>query len=247
MGISISYRGDLNDPSQIENLIADMKMKCRHLEWSCEDVDDRILGQAYCFLGSDETPTETPGLREGHAYMELVPVDERVRGVRIHPPGAEALSLTFNRTGHLCWYMEMPGKIAPATFGSGDKAIPFTTFTDEPGYYAQFDRPWVKTTGAIKSHALIVALLRYVRDHYIHNLQVQDDTGFWETNDADELIQEHRMMGAFIGLFKGEGGAKAIAEMVGLEDVESVELMDPNIKVEKPEWTKDWGTSAGEN
>jgi len=243
MGISISYRGDLDDPAKLDNLVADLKLKCRKLGWPCEEVDQRVLGKAYCFIGSEEVPTDTPGVHQGRAYMDLVPVDDRVRGVRIQPPGTETVFLTFNRAGRLCWYQEMPGQ-----FSQDEKG--FVSFSSEPGYYLEHDEPWVKTTGAVRSHILLVALLRYVRDHYIHNLKVSDDTDFWETDDVDGLVQEHRMMGAIIGLFQREDVAKAVADMVGLfEDVESVEVepLDPRIEEEKPDWSEDWGVSAGEN
>jgi hypothetical protein len=243
MGVSISYRGDIDDPAKIDELIADMKIRCRALDWPCEEVDQRVLGKAYRFLGSEEVPTDTPGVYQGHSYMDLVPIDDRVRGVRIQPPNTETVYLTFNRAGHLCWYQEMPGQ-----FSQDEKG--FVTFSSEPGYYLEHDEPWVKTTGAIRSHILLVALFRYIQDHYISNLKVRDDTDFWETDDVDTLVREHRMMGALIGFFQKEDVAKALLEMSGLvEDVENVEVepLDPHIEEEKPDWTEDWGVSAGEN
>ena len=50
-----------------------------------------------------------------------------------------------------------------------------------------------------------------------------------------------------IDLFNSPAGAKALVKLAGLEGVEDIKPVDPNIKTSPPEWSQDRGISANEN
>lgn len=247
MGIVITYEGDLDDPARVDELIADLKQRCRRIDWPCAVVDERILGQAYRYVDGGETPTDTPGVYTHTTYIAEESVDDRVRGVRIQPPGTETLVLTFNRSGRLASYRALPGRMIVEQRRLGRLVSTRTTYTNEPGYYEMEEGGWVKTTGQLESHVMIVAMLRHVRDIYASNLMVEDDSRFWETGNLGQLEASHRSMGAIISSLREQDVAKALARLAGLEDVDEVEPLDPHLRAERPRHMKDWGISAGEN
>lgn len=70
--------------------------------------------------------------------------------------------------------------------------MPAMTFSNEPGWYTEVDHHWVKTTGRIEEHVLIVTLPRHLKERYIRDLEVSDEGGYWETMDLERLKQEHQ-------------------------------------------------------
>ena len=93
------------------------------------------------------------------------------------------------------------------------------SFTQEPGYYLESSGHWVKTTGEVTSHVLIVALLRFLQDNYMSNLVVHDPTGFWDNLDMTALTQEHTRMQALIDLFQESDLVQDLLRLVGIVDM----------------------------
>lgn len=56
----------------------------------------------------------------------------------------------------------------------------------------------------VADHIWLVGLLRYIQRKFIHNLNVLDEGGYWESNDAEELKRRIEALGAII---KGLGSA----------------------------------------
>ncbi|MBX3060533.1 MAG: hypothetical protein KF770_29095 [Anaerolineae bacterium] len=135
--------------------------------------------------------TDRPGFQTGRLGLGLKPVDDRVRGLNIQPPGTETLTLTFNRAGKMVFYTAVPGRLEPAETGMGIGM----GIKEEPGFYLEHEVNWVKTTGQIKAHIQIVELLRDAQTHFISNLKVDDDTGFWKSGDRLQLVREHARIG----------------------------------------------------
>lgn len=213
MGIVITYEGCLDDPTRLDCLIEEVRQRCRHLQWPCQDIDQRIIGEAYYFIGEQETPGQRSGVSTVSAFFGQKTVDERIRGLLVQPPGSETLTLTFNLAGQLLYYQALPGRPHTTLSGYG------MSFTQEPGYYLTSSSQWVKTTGEVTSHVLIVALLRFLQQHYISNLIVHDATGFWDTLDMTALIQEHGRMQALINLFQASDMVKDLLRLVGIADI----------------------------
>lgn len=101
MSITINYEGTLDDPSRITEFIYDMKFHCRKLDWPCNEVNNRILGDAYYYLGNEQENDEELEMDKMALFIGQKPIDDRIKGVLIEPPGTENLSLTFNRAGEL--------------------------------------------------------------------------------------------------------------------------------------------------
>ena len=171
------------------------------------------VGEAYYFIGSQETPDHRPGVSTVSVCLGQKAADERIRGLLVHPPGIETLTLTFNSAGQIQYYQALPGR--PHTTLAGYRMC----FTQEPGYYLESSNHWVKTTGEVTAHVLVVALLRFLQDNYMGNLVVHDPTGFWDNVDMTALTQEHTRMQALIDLFQESDLVQDLLRLVGIADL----------------------------
>lgn len=247
MGIAIDYQGSLDEPEKVSSFIADMQLRCQKLGWPCVEVNERIIGRAYYYLGSEEAESEQAGMSTMSVAMGEKQVEDRIRGVRIQPPETETFVLTFNRDGKLVDYFALPGKMVNKP---GPGGYSFISYTREPGYYIEHDYRSVKTTGRVEAHVLIVALLQYIQARYMSNLVVQDDAGYWESGDLEKLFKEHALMTALIDSFAKPESAKALLKMAGLaadDDEDPVVHKNVLIRTRRHTHGKDWGISANEN
>lgn len=246
MGITINYEGNLDDPGKVWEFITHMMFKANEWGWPSWEVNERIIGHAYYPVSHEVTDTDRPGFQTGRLGLGLKPVDDRVRGLNIQPPGTEMLTLTFNRAGKMVFYTAMPGRLEPAETGLGIGM----GIKEEPGFYLEHEVNWVKTTGQIKAHIQIVELLRDAQTHFISNLKVDDDTSFWESGDRLQLVQEHARMAMIIGMFRDPEMIKGLLEATGIEGITEITPVSPEdltITEKKPDHTKMWGMSANEN
>lgn len=95
MDISIHYRGRLDDPRLLPNLLAAARHFAFKRQWRYEDIDDRIIGVV-------ERATKGTATAE----TESSEIDDRLLGILIHPhPDCGSLWLTFNQHGELCFYL----------------------------------------------------------------------------------------------------------------------------------------------
>ncbi len=46
MGITIHYRGQLEDPASLARLVQEIQLACGRLGWPCRAIDERIIGVA---------------------------------------------------------------------------------------------------------------------------------------------------------------------------------------------------------
>lgn len=247
MSIIIRYEGCLDEPRRVRELIHDLKLRCRQLEWSCREVNERIIGEAYYYQDNDDDEgglLSLLGMMSNHIAQKTV--DDRMRGVYIQPPDTDTFLLTFNRTGHLMHYMALPGKMDLDQPGLGSAM----SYAPEPGYYLESDAHSIKTTGAVSTHILIVTLLRYLQKTYISNLEVTDQTDFWETLDFKQLELEHGRMRAMLSFFRDPDNIKSILRSIGIDDVgevTAIPLDDIKMNFEKPDHMQEWGLAAHEN
>ncbi len=248
MSITINYEGTLDDPSRITEFIYDMKFHCRKLDWPCNEVNNRILGDAYYYLGNEQENDEELGMDKMALFIGQKPIDDRIKGVLIEPPGTENLSLTFNRAGELVNYTPLPGQMMMKSTSSGQAM----SYSEEPGYYLEAPANWINTTGQVNSHVLIIGLLRYLQAHHISDLEVKDGTQFWDELDLKSLQWEHGRMNALLNYFRRPDTIKSILEAAGIEieGMENVRVITPdelNVRPDPPKHMKDWGISAYEN
>ena len=135
MGIAIHYKGKLNKPELLNNLINEMAAISKETEWEYELVDDKI---------------------------------QNVKGIITKPhKKSEPFSLLFNKNLVLV-------SIASLILEANNNKGPYVES--------------IKTQYApLEIHISIVKLLKYFKSKYIANLEVFDDSDYWNTLDEQVL------------------------------------------------------------
>jgi len=218
MGVTIHYQGRLTDPQQLPQLIAAVQHTCRKLRWPFIDVDERIIGTAEVLV------YHPSGIAEDQRWVsENRPVDDRWRGVIVMPPGSESLWLTFNRSGRMIVYDANATSFA------------------EPGHYLAREQLFTMTQfSSAETHIALCSLLR-ITEHYGAELDVDDEGGYWETEDAVTLQQRMDFIDSVLTEMEDEPYRMPDSSL------------DTEVEVGKaieralPDWRRNWGISAGEN
>ncbi len=157
MGVTIHYRGSLNQKKQIHNFIDEVSDICESMDWDYNVMDEDW----------DKTPNVEIEDRDensvqlgGHASL---------KGVIFKPnEECERVVLTFNKEGML-------NSIINIAMGNEGEEGEFPwVFTK-----TQF-------AGA-EAHISIIKLLKYLKHKYIANLEVIDEGNYWETEDFNQV------------------------------------------------------------
>lgn len=157
MGITIQYRGRINKRENVEKLADELEDFSRQLGWKSKRWDNDWT----------KPNTTATSYKDGTIHIKgHVPL----KGLSLFPHlHCEPFSLTFTPEG---WLVDVVGmsligseKTTAETFWMGTKT--------------QF--------APLETHITVVKLLEYLKKRYIHNLEVHDDGGYWETGDIDEL------------------------------------------------------------
>lgn len=158
MGLTIHYKGALTDKRAIGRFIDEVEDIAKSMEWPYS-----ILDQDWSRPPDITVSHHLPGRisLEGHAGL---------KGISFSPhPQCETVSLFFNAS---C-FLTSPWGVA---------------ISAEEGYPAMADWQSVKTQFAgPEIHVVIVRLLRYLQGKYLHDLEVQDEGGYWENGDFEAL------------------------------------------------------------
>lgn len=155
MGLTVHYRGSLTDKRQIKPLINEL-----------EDIAQSINADCRVY---DEDWGEKPDARFEHnsAGQATIVGNIGLKGVslKLHDR-CETLFLCFDASGVLT------SPIQVAFRADSDYAV-------DPDHWLS-----VKTQFAgAKVHVALVELLRYLKGKYIHDLEVDDEAGYWENQD----------------------------------------------------------------
>lgn len=95
--------------------------------------------------------------------------DPNFRGIIVNPEGdCEPLCFIFDRAGKLRGLMDL----------ISDQVEP-----TEYSYYIATKTQFI----AIETHIWIIGLLRYLKKHYLSDLSVSDEGGYWETENFEAL------------------------------------------------------------
>jgi hypothetical protein len=165
MGVTIHYRGRLDDVGQLPKLCDEMADIARAMEWETTRLEDDWERPADARLRFTSKGAEM----DGHLGL---------KGILLKPNvDAESLSFLFDREGHLRSMMDVV-MIADATLKLEDAWVSVKT---------QFASPEV--------HAWIVGLLKYVKKRYVSDLQVSDEGQYWETGDIRILRERMEFIG----------------------------------------------------
>lgn len=158
MGITIHYRGRLDHPERIVDLTKECADFCGILHWPCDTFDDCWETAPWARLDRTGSGLEIAG-------------NLGLKGILFKPhENSESVSLCCDARGFL---------YSPAV----------KAFQLEEG--APEETPqWisVKTQFAPPStHIAIVKLLRHIKNRYVGDLEVNDEGGYYETGNADQL------------------------------------------------------------
>lgn len=222
MGISISYSGSLDDPARLNDLIAFAKKRASKYGWRAGDVCEEISG--LLLVGRCDVPNDSSAENASAENADPPPVllEEQLRGVTLYPPCTEPVNLVFNRAGQLSNYCEIPAQMLTSPPAAGET------------YFMDFGH-WTKVTGEVSVHIKLVTLLRELKDRYISNLEVHDETGYFETGDLVNLIEEHMLMGAFLNSLRDPAMLRLVMQEVGLGAYADGDLIPlPNAIPERP-------------
>lgn len=199
MGISIGYSGRLDDPDRLDELIAYAKDRAKGWGWECQDYCQPFSGMF--FSGGWYEVGKGMRVRKGDPAPTLI--EEEVRGVLLLPPRTDALCLIFNRAGKLVNYHEVPpARILSPPPVPGEK------------YFMEFGL-WTTLTGEVHVHIRLATLLRELQSMFIRNLEVSDNTGYWETGDLETMATEHLMLGAWMDALSNPEMQRLVAQQTG--------------------------------
>ena len=236
MGIVISYKGTIDDMARLDSLIADVRLFCQQTGWEYTEVSEQISGIALNtaseFMGRQrkrkpkaepekwpEEETYDAGslkLRFDSKNPDLI--EEAYRGIVAHPPGTESLALTFDGQGRLCHFIDVPQPWVKGPLRDQKHYLCFPLFC--------------KTTGELDQHIAICVLLRMMRDSYIKDLKVDDETGYFKSGNLTKLRQGHAVMAGLIGAVKNSPALlKAVLKAAGVDekDAETAVLLPSEI------------------
>lgn len=172
MGVTLHYRGTMDDIEQVTELQSELADIAKILGWSYRLMDDdwAVLPNA--------TLVHEHGFATIKGHLGL-------KGISLLPTeGGEALSFFMDVNGRLRSIMDM---IPPANHRSFPDSAWVSVKT-------QFLSPDV--------HVWIVGLLKYLQKRYFSNLEVNDEGGFWETGDKVALTEKIRLLNEKIGDLK---------------------------------------------
>jgi len=240
LGICIYYQGSLSDPSTLDEAVHEIRRFCSRAVWQCEDFSEHYSGVTLTTQaqadGDPNTevrdPEPWPELPEGFfgvrgRVSKLHPprlIEETVRGVIVAPPDTDSLRLVFDRSGRLVKYMEFPAELVI-------NAIPDTI------HYVAF-RHFSKTTGAPASHAALCVLLQMLKWRFMKNLEVTDDTKFWETGNIKSLERQHAEMSALLGIFRESKDLGGLLRALGVDVPEGSKIERLDLRGEMLSATK---------
>ena len=169
MSVTIRYHGALQDLRQVGSLQEEFLDIARTQAWPSEAVDG-----SFSSLRRDE-----PGLRGAGVGTLSPPLTLKGVKIIVHPQ-TDPLWFTFDEAGQLTRL----GYYAVDHY-SGRKGAEALSWRFE--FVHQSQASIQTTVGGSELHLSAVRLLEHLKARYVPDLQVSDDSGFWEDRDLDRL------------------------------------------------------------
>ncbi len=160
MGVSIHYRGRLNDVGQLNRLCEELADIAAVMGWESTKLDDDWEQPVDARLHGSPTGARIDG-------------NLGLKGILIEPgEGAESPSFFFDSEGNL-WCPVTRALVLEGTLKPEDAWVSVKT---------QFASPEI--------HVWIIGLLKYLKKRYISGLEVSDEGRYWETGDIRLLKEK---------------------------------------------------------
>jgi hypothetical protein len=161
MGVSIHYRGRINNITLIPRLCEEIRDIADSMGWPSTTIDDDW---------SD--PTNAVLLEKGEINGNL-----GLKGIQFTPrPNSESFSLFFDHDGHLL------SPMSRLMINDGH-LLPEATWISIKTQFAGPD-----------THVWIIGLLKYLKKCYISDLEVSDESEYWETGDRGKLESKMELL-----------------------------------------------------
>jgi hypothetical protein len=174
MGVSLHYRGRINDLAAIPRLREELADIAATMGWRCDPFDEDFAQPPSLVVSHDKDGA----CLLGHAGL---------KGVVFWPhPKCEPVSVLFDAEGNLRDLMGMLS-ICDGTCAPQEAWVHVKT---------QF-------AGA-DTHIALVKLLRYLKRAYVSDLQVRDEGEYWDTDDADRVARKIDFLNGRIEALKEE-------------------------------------------
>jgi|SRR5665213_35450 len=160
MSVTVRYRGTLSDPTSLARLREDF-----------QDIA-AIQGWPVDLMDREDLPS-----RPGGGSLMAPPLALAGIKVVVHPQ-TDPLWLTFDEAGVLTRLGDYP--LDATAYENGSRSLRL-------GLLYQAQASIQTSIGGSDLHKTVVGLLDYLKSTYVHDLQVSDDTSFWETRDTEAL------------------------------------------------------------
>lgn len=205
MGVSIHYRGRLDDVGQLANL--------------CEELADIAAA-----MGWETTRLDDDWERPADARLRFTPAGAQIdghlglKGILMMPDvEAESLSFLFDREGNLRSLMDVIS-ILDGTLKPEEAWVSVKT---------QFASP--------ELHVWIIGLLKYVKRRYVSDLQVSDEGQYWETGDIRILREKMNLIGVKIEQISAKLSSARFGDVSGLSADEIASRIEQLLLGGKPD------------
>lgn len=163
---------------------------------------------------SPDANLATGGRIQGHLGL---------KGIQITPhPDSEPLVLFFDRDG----YIRSPVTMALILDGT---LQPKTAWVSMKTQFAAPD-----------THVWVIGLLKYLKKRYISNLEVSDESGYWDTGDRRKLEKSMDLLDSKLNQLSAKISSGSIGDLTGLtadqiaSRLEHLFLNDEDLGAEKP-------------
>jgi hypothetical protein len=170
MSVTLRYSGALEDRNLLKNLT--------------EDFRDIAATHAWPVDALEAAPQEAAFKRGRGARTLARPMTLQGLKIYVHPQ-TDPLWLTFDAEGVLTRLGTFP--LTQVDREGGNSSSRF-------GFLHQSQASMQTSIGGYRLHSTVVSLLDYLKRAYVPSLQVDDETGFWEHRDLEEL---KRLMAGF--------------------------------------------------
>ena len=206
MGVTLHYRGTLDDPRRLPALCDELDGVAQAMGWTSTRIDDDYVAPVDARLKHASGCSNIEG-NIGLKGIVLSPTD-----------GSEPLWFCFDHAGRL---RSLLGQvlILDGTLKSAESWASTKT---------QFSSP--------ERHIWLVGLLRYVKKHFVSNLEVHDDGGYWDTGDLTELRRRMDLINGKIADMAAALSSPRFAKLTGQSNEEIVATIE-NLVRELPEKT----------
>ena len=174
MGVAIHYRGRLADIGKIKILCDELTQIAEKMDWAYNLLDEDWSIPADARLEHDE--------RGAHIVGHL-----GLKGISFKPhPECESMSFFFSSDGKLCDPMGVV-LVCEGSLNPEDAWINVKT---------QFAGPEI--------HLWVVGMLKYLKEHYILDLEVNDEGEYWETGNFEVLKEKMNFLNEKMDAICGE-------------------------------------------